>query len=157
MEDDTVDQEGMDDGMPMEGEEEERGGDGMEDMEDGVPMESDDLKALIPRKRSLSPSPAPSDTATFAPSAPGTPRGKEKERSWTERRPKRLRKDPGREEVLGLGTGGAKGSVLSRARLKREKKREGKKARRAGRGAVGGGMEVDAEAQGPGLEGTWMA
>jgi len=127
------------------------------DSEDGVPMESDDLKHVIPRKRSRSPSEAPPPSASTSTSI--MPADMEAA-SRHSRQPKRQRKSkevpsyeaPPDQHVLDrMG----KSNPLGRKALKRD----AKKARKAGRvrgqhtpGATG--MEVDEES---GLQFTFMA
>jgi nuclear GTP-binding protein len=108
----------------------------MDGVEDGVPMESDDLAHIVPRKRSRSPTP----TVTAADPPP-----------FRERMPKRLRRNPARDDALGIGR-----AVGAAQRAKKERKTVGKKDRRRERRAAAleagiGGMEVD-----EGLEGTFM-
>lgn len=102
-------------------------------------MESDDLVPRIPRKRSLSPTPSsvagPEPTRTRA--------------------PKRLRrtKDVPEYDAPIHAASLAKSNPMSRKVLKKEAKR----ARRANRGVVGGGMEIDEDGEEAGLQFTFMA
>ena len=113
----------------------------MDDIENGVPMESDDLRHIIPRKRSRSPSEASNvlrtGTMTTGPEARDI------------RQPKRQRKSknvpaydaPLEEHVLRqMG----KSNPLSRRVLKKEAKRARKALRvRRGEGDVERSMDVD--------------
>jgi len=122
----------------------------MEDVEDGVPMESDDLKHIIPRKRSRSPSEV---SNVFRAGAMST----EPEARYV-RQPKRQRKSkdvpaydaPLDEHVLRqMG----KSNPLSRRMLKRESKRARKAFRAKRDGGVEGSMDIDDD----GLQFTFMA
>lgn len=123
-------------------------------------MESDDLKHVVPRKRSRSPSQIPDGTNSTSnlqeiSAATITP-------SWQSRQPKRQRKNkdipsydaaPDHHVLAQMG----KSNPLSRKALKKD----AKKARKAHRArtqahthaASGGGMEVDDD----GLQFTFMA
>ena len=123
----------------------------MDDVKDGVPMESDDLKHIIPRKRSRSPSEASNVIRAGAMTT-------EPETRYL-RQPKRQRKSkdvpaydaPLDEHVLRqMG----KSNPLSRRVLKRDAKRAKKALRvKKSRGDVGGSMDVDDD----GLQFTFMA
>ncbi|KAF9545042.1 P-loop containing nucleoside triphosphate hydrolase protein [Agrocybe pediades] len=118
------------------------GPDAMEqDGADGVPMESDDLRHVVPRKRSRSPTPS---EATQNPQQP-TSSADTSAPSYLTRQPKRQRKNrdipsydaqPDENDLAQMG----RSNPLSRKNLKREAKR----ARKAHRvKADTGGMEVD--------------
>lgn len=123
----------------------------MDGVEDGIPMESDDLKHIIPRKRSRSPSEALMQVTT------SLTREEEAASRFT-RQPKRQRKAkdvpaynaPPDEHVSRQM---AKNNPLSRRVLKREAKRARKAYKVKVRGDLGGSMEVDAD----GLQFTFMA
>ncbi|KAF9484542.1 hypothetical protein BDN70DRAFT_903568 [Pholiota conissans] len=125
--------------------------------EDGIPMESDDLKHVVPRKRSRTPSPTPNELANSneMQGTPGTVTP-----SWQSRQPKRQRKNrdipsydaPPDSNVLSqMG----KSNPLSRKALKKDAKRARKAHRMHDHAHTsgGGGMEVDDD----GMQFTFMA
>ena len=117
----------------------------MDGVEDGIPMESDDLKHIIPQKRSRSPSEALVQMTMSL-------TGEEEPVSRFTRQPKRQRKvkdvpayDAPPDEHVSRQM--AKNNPLSRSVLKREAKRARKAYRvKTTEGDLGGFMEVDAEA-----------
>ncbi|KAF5319401.1 hypothetical protein D9619_008554 [Psilocybe cf. subviscida] len=139
--------------------------------EDGVAMDSDDLRHVIPRKRSRSPSEAPTNSldadvssATITPGGltqPGQMNVQADVPTWQSRQPKRQRRNkdvpdydaaPDRDVLRQMG----KSNPLSRKALKKDAKRA-RKAHRvmvqaAGDAGGGGGMEID-----DGLEFTFIS
>lgn len=130
-------------------------------------MESDDLRHVIPRKRSRSPSEAPQPVQNTrrggrGPAAAATGPAFESELAHYNRQPKRQRKS---KEVPAYDTQPDKNVLeqmersnpLNRKSLKRDAKRARKahrvKADPASAGGGGGGMEIDDE----GLGFTFMA
>lgn len=128
-------------------------------------MESDDLRHIVPRKRSRSPSEAPLDvsSATITPGPVGPPNQMNLQAdvpTWQARQPKRQRRNkdvpdydaaPDRDVLQQMG----KSNPLSRKALKKDAKRARKAHRalaQAVEGAGGGGMEID-----DGLEFTFIS
>lgn len=119
----------------------------MDGVEDGIPMESDDLKLIIPRKRSRSPSEVSARVTT-------TLTAEEASASRYTRQPKSQRRskevpayDASPEEHISQLM--ARNNPLNRRVLKKEAKR----ARKAHRAKAGTSMEVDDG----GLQFTFMA
>jgi len=134
--------------------------DAVEDLmdEDGIPMESDDLKHIIPRKRSRSPSQAPANPFPNSPSNMAVVDNTDLSR-YT-RQPKRARKSkvipaydapPDSHVLQQMG----KSNPLGRKALKKDAKqaRKAHRTRTQNAGGSGGRMEVDDE----GLQFTFMA
>jgi len=136
--------------------------DAVEDLmdEDGIPMESDDLKHIIPRKRSRSPSQAPAPSNPYPNSPSNMAVVDNTDLSRYTRQPKRARKSkaipaydapPDSHVLQQMG----RSNPLGRKALKKDAKqaRKAHRTRTQNGGGSGGRMEVDDE----GLQFTFMA
>ncbi|KDR73039.1 hypothetical protein GALMADRAFT_252454 [Galerina marginata CBS 339.88] len=125
--------------------------------QDSVPMESDDLRHIIPRKRSRSPSEVPQNFQ-HPPSVSDDPNAMDSEPNRYTRQPKRQRKSkdvpaydaPPDKHVLDQMS---RSNPLNRKGLKKEAKRARKAHRVRAEPSSGGGMEIDDD----GLQFTFMA